>query len=135
MTPVDPVKEAPAEAPDPIPPVEVSVIGTPTPPGTTPPLTTGTVAQTPDHQPNLVVNVVAPVVAILVRFANVYLTMLSGLVVAGMTSNIIPAADFLHLVMRCAQLSVAGAGVGLLKDLVTVFGRLENKYPLLTGSI
>jgi hypothetical protein len=45
------------------------------------------------------------------------------------------ANGFGHLVLTCAGLSVAGAGFGLLKELVTVFGRLEGKYPLLTGSV
>lgn len=96
---------------------------------------TGTVAVTPGLQPNLIVNVVGPLMAILVRFLNAYFTMLVGLVSAGMATNIIPAADFWHLVLKCAQLSIAGAGLGFLKDLVTVFGRLEAKYPLLTGSV
>lgn len=96
----------------------------------------GTLATTPKStQPNLIVIAVQPIVAILVRFANSYLTMLVGLVTAGMATNIIPAGDFADLVLSCAKLSLAGAGLGFLKDLVTVFGRLENKFPLLTGSV
>jgi hypothetical protein len=99
------------------------------------PLTTGTKATTPDHQPNLVVRVINPLVALAVRFAYAYLTMLVGLVAAGQTSDIIPAKDFVDLVLACAKLSVAGAGFGLLKDCLTLFSQLEKKYPLATGSV
>lgn len=127
----DPVKMST----EPIVPVAVTIIGTGD--GGTP-LTTGTVATTPDHQPNLIAVVVTPLRAIVVRFANQFFTTLVGLVGAGMTpagGRLLHATDFYHLVMICASLSVAGAGFGLIKDLVTIFGRLENKYPLLTGSV
>lgn len=115
-----------------LPPVAVTVIGTKSDAIPAP----GTVAVTPkETQPNLIVNVVTPLAAILIRFVNAYLTMLVGLVSAGMATNIIPAQDFGQLVLACAKLSVAGAGLGLLKDLVTVFGKLEQKFPLLTGSV
>lgn len=89
------------------------------------------VIETPDGHPNIVIQVVTPLAAILFRFANSFLTMLVSLVSAGMTTNIIPASDFYHLVMKCAILSVAGAGLGFLKDLVTIFSKLEQKFPLL----
>lgn len=88
------------------------------------------------HNPNLtIVAVIPPLVAVGVRFVNTYLTTLVGLITAAATTNIIPAHDFYHLVLKCAGLSVASAGIGLMKDLVTVFGRLEGKYPLATGSV
>jgi hypothetical protein len=46
-----------------------------------------------------------------------------------------PAPDFAHLVLKCMSLAVAGAVVLSLKDLVTIFGKLEGKYPLLSGSV
>jgi hypothetical protein len=119
---------------EPLAPVAVAIIGMPSPPGVDPPAT-GSIIQTPAHQPNYILTVIPPLLAIFVRFANAYLTTLVGLVGVGMTSNALPAADFAHLVLKCAGLSVAGAGFGLLKDLITVFGRLEGKYPLLTGSV
>lgn len=61
--------------------------------------------------------------------------MLVGLLSAGMTTNLIPSSDFIHLVFKCATLSLAGAALGLLKDIVTIFGKLEQKYPLGTGSV
>lgn len=111
--------------------VKVALIGTGD--GTMP--EHGTVVETAEDQSNLVVVIVQPLVAILIRFANAYLITLVGLVTGGMATDIIPAADFAALVVSCAKLSLAGAGLGLLKDLVTIFGKLEQKYPLLTGSI
>lgn len=122
-----------------IPTVQTTVVGIG--PTTSDHLPTGTVAITPGPaQPNLVVNVVTPIVAVSVRFVNTFLTTLTGLVIAAMASNaagaqVIHATTFWHLVMDCATLSVASAGVGLLKDLVTIFGRLEGKYPLMTGNV
>jgi len=120
----------------PIPVVHATVVGVG--PSTSDHLPTGTVAVTPGAaQPNLVLNVITPIVAIAVRFANTFLTTLVGLVMAGMTpaGDVLKANDFVELVLACATLSVAGAGVGLLKDLVTIFGRLEGKFPLLTGNV
>lgn len=121
-----------------VPPVAVTIIGG-TGDGSKPSrgidLLGGTIATTPGSQPNLLVTVVSPILAIVVRFANAFFTMLVALVGAAMTSNVIPADDFLHLVLKCATLSVAGAGLGALKDIVTIFGRLEGKFPLLTGSV
>lgn len=119
--------------PTPIPPVTVTMVGTGS--GGAAPIPSGTVLSTPDHQPNLIIKVVTPVKAITIRFINSYLTMLVSLVGAGMTTNIIPASDFLHLVYKCMALSLASAGLGLLKDLVTIFGKLEQTNPLLTGSV
>lgn len=127
----DKVKE---EAP--LPPVAVTVIGQGDVTGGPIPMKTGTVATTAAaHQPNLLVTVISPLAAIGIRFVNTYLTILVGLVAAGMTSDVIPHTDFIALVLKCAGLSVAGSSVGLLKDLVTVFGRLEQKFPLLTGNV
>ena len=92
-------------------------------------------AHTAAHMPDLVVTVISPLVAITIRCLNTYLTVLVGLVAAGMTSDALPSRDFAELVWKCAGLSFAGAGLGLLKDCVTIFGRLESKYPLMTGSI
>lgn len=90
---------------------------------------------TPAGQPNVVYQVVGPVFAIFVRFVNTYLTLLVGVVTAGMTSDLLPVSDFHNLIIFAAKLSLSGAVVGLLKDCLTVFGRLENKFPLLTGNV
>lgn len=94
-----------------------------------------TVVATPPGHPDLLVTVVSPLMALVIRFVNSYLTILVGLVAAGMTSDVIPYADFIDLLTRCAGLSIAGAGLGFLKDVVTIFGRLEGKFPLLTGNV
>lgn len=116
----------------PVAPVVVSLIGT----GDSSVLPSGTKASTPGaHEPNIVVQVFNPVLAIGIRFVNVFLTSLLGILTGAMATDVIPARDFSHLVLKCAGLSVAGAVVGLIKDLITVFGRLEQKNPLLTGSV
>lgn len=116
----------------PVEPVHIAIIGTGD--GGLP--ATGTIATTPGpYNPNIVVKVVNPLMGLLVRFLNVYLGNLVGLITAGMTSNAIPAPDFLHLVMRCAGLALAGAVVLSLKNIVTIFAGLEQKYPLGSGSV
>jgi len=115
----------------PVEPVQVTVVAT----GDASRLTSGTVAQTPgEHQPNIIANVIGPARAIGIRFGFAFFTQLVALVGAALPTGLIPASDFGHLVMKCAILSVAGAGFGALKDVATIFGRLEQKYPLLSGS-
>lgn len=117
-------------------PIQIAVIGTKDVTGGPAPLTTGTEVVTPGaHQPNGILMVVTPLVAIAIRFGNMYLTVLVGLVAAGMTSDAIPSTDFFHLVKTCAGLSLAGPGLGVLKDCLTIFTRLEGKFPLLTGNV
>lgn len=120
---------------EPIPSVSVAIIGTGDGGA---PLTSGATAVTPGHQPNLVITIVKPVVAIVVRFINQFLTTLVGLVGAGMTpagGRILHAEDFVHLVLTCASLSIAGAGMGAIKDCLTIFTDLEKKFPVGTGSV
>lgn len=125
-------EDAKITASRPVEPVQVAVIGT----GDGGHLPTGTEAVTPgQNQPNIVVNVVRPIFAIFVRFMNVFLPVFLGVLTGAMATDVIPASDFLHLALRCASLSVAGASVSALKDIITIFGKLEQKYPLLTGSI
>lgn len=111
------------------PPVPVTIIGTGD--GLVP----GTKAITPHDQPNIVVNVVQPIVALFFRFVNVYIGNVVGLLAVGMTSSELPAADFGHLLLKCMGLAIAGSVVLLLKDVVTISQKLEQKYPLLTGSV
>ncbi len=116
----------------PVEPVKVSIVGTGD--GGLP--ASGTIATTPgSHNPNLIVEVISPVVALLVRFGNVYVGNLVGLLAAAKTSDIITATDFWHLFLKCASLAVAGAVVLSLKDIVTIFAGLEKKFPLGTGSV
>ncbi len=118
-----------------LPPTKVAIIGTGD--GGLQP-TTGMIAKTPGPQPDLIVTVVGPAFAILIRAMNLFFISLSGLLTASTTplgAKHLHAADFWSLVILCANLSLAPVGFGLVKDLVTVFGRLEGKYPLLTGSV
>lgn len=116
-------------------PVQVAVIGT----GDGRRLASGTEAITDGaHEPNIVVTVVQPIAAITIRFVNVFLVQLVGLLIAGMTpagAKLLYTTDFFHLLLTCASLAVPGAALGFFKDLVTVFGKLEQKYPLLTGNV
>lgn len=89
------------------------------------------VVHTPAGQPNIVVTYITPLVALFVRFVDTFLTVLVATMTAGMTTSIIPAHDFFDLLCKCASLSVAGAVLGLLKDLLTVFTSLKQKFPLL----
>lgn len=99
----------------------------------------GTVAVTPDpNQPNIITNVVAPIVAIGIRFANLFGTVFVGLVVAAFTpagGKLLYTSDIWPMLATCASLAFPAALLGLFKDIVTIFGRLETKYPLLTGKV
>jgi hypothetical protein len=94
-----------------------------------------TTAKTPPDQPNIIIRVVTPLMAIGIRFANAYLTALVGLVTVSVTTTALPAPDFIHKVILCGSLAFAGPAIALIKDLITVFGRLEGKYPLLSGGV
>lgn len=102
-------------------------------------LVKGTQAVTPPDQPNIVLNVVPKAVAIVVRTAHLYGVTFAGMLGAGTMTpegqRLLYTADFAHLVLTCASLSMPIAIVGLVKDLVTVLGKLEEKYPLLTGGV
>jgi len=94
------------------------------------------------HQPNLLVTVISPIMALVVRFAFQFTTSIVSflslkMVPAGSNEVLqaIHAVDFVTLLYTAAGLSLAPAGYDLLKNLVTIFGRLEQKYPLLTGNV
>ncbi len=101
-------------------------------------ITRNTTATTPPDQPNLVVNVVSPLVAVLVRGGNLYVTTLVGLVAAAMSPQggaLLYTSDFWHMLLTCANLAIPVVGLGVLKDVATIFGKLEHKFPLLTGGV
>lgn len=128
----DKASEDKTTASRPVPDVQVAVIGT----GDTKKLVSGTEATTPNaHQPNIVVNVVTPIFALIIRFINVFLPVFSGVLLGALGTGLIPANDFLHLVYKCAGLSLSGTAVAFIKDLITIFGKLEQKYPILTGNV
>ena len=121
---------------DPKAPVTISIVGTGDGAGGgVAPTPSGTVAVTPDHQANLLINVVNPAIAIVVRAATLFLTTFVGLLTAAGIGVGPAGQDFQHVLASAAMASFIVAGMGTLKNLVTVFGRLEGKYPLATGSI
>lgn len=97
------------------------------------------VIATPGAQtPNLIVKVVPVALALVVRFANAYFTTIVGIITAALTpygQQIMPTSDFVDLLAKSALLAISGPSVALLKDLVTIFGKLEGKFPLLTGNV
>ena len=117
--------------PAPLEPVKVTIIGT----GDGTSLETGTVALTPKGQSNLIAIVVNPVIALLVRFLHAYGAALVGLLVGIPATGEVPFSDFWDLLVKSSTLALAGPCIALVKDLVTIFARLENKYPLWTGSV
>ena len=102
-------------------------------------LPSGTVAVTPGAaQPNLVLRVVTPLLAVAVRFGFTFGGQVVGLLTAAMTpqgSKILYTGDFFELLLTCASLSLPWAVLDLIKNLVTIFKGLEGKYPLLTGNV
>lgn len=93
-------------------------------------------AETAPGQPDFVVNVIRPSLAILVRFVHLFLTSFVGAIGAGEVSGALGANIFNVPVVESAFWIAAGAATaGFVKDLITVFARLEGKYPLMTGSI
>jgi len=113
-----------------MPPVAVTLIGT----GDG--VTRNVTATTPHDQPNLAVTIISPLVAIFVRAGNTFCVSLGGsLAAGGMTSKVIPHADFWGMVEPAVILAAVIAGVGLVKDFGTVFSGLEKKFPLASGSV
>jgi hypothetical protein len=89
-------------------------------------------AATPGTQANYKVTVIGPLKAIAVRFGHVFAVSLSTMIGAnsfGIPILLVP--DFRHAVYAAGAMA-AGS---LLKDIITIFGRLENKWPLATGNI
>lgn len=123
--------------PAPLEPVQIAVVGV----GETSEkhLPSGTVAVTPDpNQPNLVTTVVTPLLALAIRFGNLFGTTFVGLVVAAFTpagGKLLYTSDVGPMLLTCASLALPAALLGLFKDIVTIFGRLETKFPLLTGKV
>lgn len=113
-------------------PVTISIVGTGTGDGGgVAPTPNGTIAETPGTQPNLLVNVVPPVIAIAIRFVNQFLTAFAGFIGVDVVAPNLFSLD----VREMALLALSAATIGLIKNLITIFGRLEGKYPLVTGSI
>lgn len=98
----------------------------------------GTIAATPgSDNPNIVVTVVQPLMALLIRAGHLFLmTFVSTISAAGVTGDaLIQSTDLADLAQKATWLAAVTTGVSALKDLVTIFGRLESKFPLSTGNV
>jgi hypothetical protein len=114
--------------------VQVTVIGT----KDASKMESGVVAVTPGlHEPNLVVKVISPVVAVGVRFGYDWCQAFLGSaivtkILAGEAVPIVPAVS----VIRVAALGATViAVIGLLKNAMTIFSGLEKKFPLESGNV
>ena len=87
----------------------------------------GVVAITPEGQPNLPIRLIAPLIAVLVRALNLFFLTLSGTLAVSAFSD----GSLESVVIQTLTI----VGLGVIKDCATVFGNLERKYPLATGSI
>ena len=84
--------------------------------------------------PEVIIKVVQPLMIILVRASRVFLQTLLGLLSAGMVApKLLPVADFNHLLISCASLSVASAVVCVIQNAIELLGRLDQKFPTLSG--
>lgn len=90
------------------------------------------VVQTPGAEtPNIVIQALSPLRIIATRVVRNYLTVVVGLVTAGMTGgdgDMLPAA-FGALVWKSAQLGLASAGVSLLLNALELITRLDESHP------
>lgn len=99
---------------------------------------------TAEAQPNIALQVIGPLAAVAVRFGHLYLVTLLGIVTAGLavgttdtanTTALLHYSDFADLLWKSAAFSLATPTIGLLKDLITIFGNLEQRFPFLTGQV
>lgn len=117
----------------PVQPVTVAIIGT----GDGSRLPSGTIAETPGkHEPNIIVKVVLPIVALLVRFGYDWCVSFSGSMLAGgVTTKVLPHTDLESMLSGAIILATSIAGVGAVKNAATIFSGLEKKFPLASGSV
>ena len=88
-------------------------------------------ATTPHGQPNIIVQVVTPFMAILIRAVSMFCTTLLSIVTVAMPTGLIPASTFGELLWKSASFAVAATVLDLFRNVITLFGKLERDYPLL----
>lgn len=89
---------------------------------------------TPLGQPSVVVKVITPIVAIVIRALKAYLQTLLGLLAAGglgIASETLPAGDFVHTLKVCAGLSIASGVMSLLTNVSVLLTALGDRFPIL----
>lgn len=90
--------------------------------------------KTPRGQADVLVRVISPVAAIVIRAAKTYVQSLTGFLAAsglGMAPSVLPAGDFWHLLAKCAGLALAPAFMSTLYNVSTLLTALGDKYPTL----
>lgn len=94
-------------------------------------------AKTMAGVPNIAVEVIGPGAAVLVRFLHLFgLVWLALMTTGGVTGqSILPWGDFSELATKCAYAAAITAGMGAAKDIVTLLGKLEQRFPFLTGNV
>lgn len=94
----------------------------------------GQTLETPFGRPDVLVKVVTPIAAILVRAAKTYMQTLLGLLSAaglGMASSTLPPGDFLHTLKICAGLSIGSGVMSLLTNITLLLTALGDRFPTL----
>lgn len=94
----------------------------------------GQTLSTPPGQPDIVITVITPLVAIIVRASKAYVQTLVGLLSAsafGMASTVLPAGDFVHTLKVCAGLSVASGVMSALTNISVLLTALGDRFPIL----
>lgn len=90
------------------------------------------VVETPEGHKNVAIKFVTPLMAITVGFVVTFLTVLLAVVAAaGTAPDLLPFNDFRQLLEKSATIALSSACFNLLKDLLTLFTALKNKFPLL----
>ncbi len=75
-----------------------------------------------------------PLVIVIVRASRVFLQTLLGLLTAGtVVPQLLPASDWLHLLYKCASLSVAATGICVIQNLIELLGKFDQSHPTLTA--
>lgn len=96
--------------------------------------------ETQEGQANVRLNVIRPAIALVVGFIHQFgTTFLACLTAAGLGVGVGALvnvhAPMEEVIKGAAWVALISAGLDLVKNVVSFFGELRNKYPLLTGSI
>lgn len=109
-----------------MPPIHVAVIGGTGDGGVRP-----QTIETPKGQRNVVLTPISTALALGIRFVDTFLTALIAVAGLGGLTDMIPFEDFADLLRKGASAGVIAGGVGFIKDMASVVGKLKQKYPLL----
>lgn len=114
----------------PVVPMQVTVIGT----GDGSRLPSGTIATTEgEHQPNVVIKVVTPILMILLRGTKAFVVSIVAILPVGGATGLIPAHDFFDLLWKSAILSTGVGITAALNALIEVLSKLDQKFPTWTA--